>query len=66
MSKELKMPGNVITSLRVNHRPGQEKLTTGLSGPSFFKKVRKIWLITHADGLMSNNYQGDQEKNEMF
>ena len=38
MSKELEMPGNVITSLRVNHGPRQEKLTTGLSGPRFFKK----------------------------
>ena len=38
MSKELKTPKNVITSLRVNHGPRQEKLTTGLSGPRFFKK----------------------------
>jgi hypothetical protein len=38
MSKELEMPTNVITSLRVNHGPGKEKLTTGLSEPRFFKK----------------------------
>jgi len=38
MSKELKMPINAITSLRVNHGPGKEKLTTGLSEPRFFKK----------------------------
>ena len=43
MSKELKMPGNVITSLRVNHGSGKEKLTTGLSGPRFFKKEVKFY-----------------------
>ena len=43
MSKKLKMPGNVITSLRVNYRPGQEKLTTSLSGPRFFKKEVKFY-----------------------
>ena len=43
MSKELEMPGNVITSLRVNHGPGKEKLTTGLSEPRFFKIEVKFY-----------------------
>jgi hypothetical protein len=42
MREEFKTPGNVITSLRVNHGPGKEKLTTGLSEPRFFKKERNI------------------------
>jgi len=43
MSKELKMPINAITSLRVNHGPGKEKLTTGLSEPRFFNREVKFY-----------------------
>ena len=43
MSKELEMPTNVITSLRVNNGPGKEKLTTGLSEPRFFKIEVKFY-----------------------
>jgi hypothetical protein len=41
ITRESKMPGNVITSLRVNHGPGQENALNSVLGPSFFKKGAK-------------------------
>ena len=38
MSEEFKMPGNVITTLKVNHRPGKENALEGISEPRFFKQ----------------------------
>jgi len=38
MSEELKMPGNAITTLKVNHRPGKENALEGISEPRFFNK----------------------------
>ena len=38
ITRESKIPGNVITSLRVNHGPGQENALEGISGPRFFNK----------------------------
>ena len=43
MSEELKMPGNVITTLKVNHRPGKENALEGVSEPRFFKKEVKFY-----------------------
>lgn len=55
INRELKTPGNVITTLRAEHRPGKENALEGISEPSFFNK----W-----DGKMINYPSGwfDEEQ----
>lgn len=38
ITRESKMPGNVITTLRAEHRPGKENALEGISEPRFFKQ----------------------------
>lgn len=38
INRESKMPGNVISTLRAEHRPGKENALEGISEPSFFNK----------------------------
>jgi len=38
ITRESKIPGNVITSLRAEHGPGKENALEGISEPRFFNK----------------------------
>lgn len=65
ITRESKMPGNVITSLRAKHGPGKENALEGISEPRFFNK----WggkMINYPSGWFDNKQlPGGKNANEI-